>query len=663
MKYGIGIDTGGTYTDAVIFDFENKEIISSAKSLTTKSDLSIGIKNAIDGLDASLTKKAEIVALSTTLATNACVENKGGRAKLIFMGVDRGVVERLGGISGLTDFDQMYFLDSETTITGEIIKEPDWDKFISDAAPWLSDAEALAIVEVHAMKNGGILEKKAKKLINDHFNLPSVCGYELFSDLNSIIRGASVLLNGRLIPVLAEFLDSIKSSLSERGITAPVAIVRSDGSLMSEEFTGVRPVETVLCGPAASIIGGMYLSETDNAVIADMGGTTTDIAIVRNGRPIMAKGGINIGSWRTFVKGFFVETFGLGGDSAVRYDKTGLMYVDSVRVVPLCTAAADHPEMKERLKRLLIETHSHTRFAHEFYILIKDIEDSTIHTETEKKFCRALKNGPLILADAAAVIDADIYTINVERLEREGIVMRCGLTPTDIMHIKGDFSSFDTEASLLGAEFVANSCGTTVRALCEDVYDKVKRKMYVNIACILLRQELPHNAEITDETKALLERAWDMSQGRGNDNISLGFKTNATLVGVGAPIHIFLPDVAKAMGTDCIVPPHAGVINALGAVTCNINVVQIIKISPTIDQSGLLVYAPEKTVFFEIMEDAVRFAKAEAEKAAIKEARLRGATGAINVKVEENPHVIRNGVGVEYMVENSVVATVTGKLN
>ena len=86
MKIGIGIDTGGTYTDAVIYDFERKKILASAKSLTTKDDLSRGILGAIDGLDSDLLQKAEVISLSTTLATIACVEDKGGHAKLIFFG-------------------------------------------------------------------------------------------------------------------------------------------------------------------------------------------------------------------------------------------------------------------------------------------------------------------------------------------------------------------------------------------------------------------------------------------------------------------------------------------------------------------------------------------------------------------------------------------------
>ncbi|MEG2520764.1 MAG: hydantoinase/oxoprolinase N-terminal domain-containing protein, partial [Christensenellaceae bacterium] len=96
MKFAIGIDTGGTYTDAVVFDFSEKKIVASAKALTTKEDLSIGIGNALDALPAPLLAQAAYLSLSTTLATNACVQNKGGRAALVLIGVDEKVVAQFG---------------------------------------------------------------------------------------------------------------------------------------------------------------------------------------------------------------------------------------------------------------------------------------------------------------------------------------------------------------------------------------------------------------------------------------------------------------------------------------------------------------------------------------------------------------------------------------
>lgn len=105
MKLGIGIDTGGTCTDAVIYEVNSHRILAKAKALTTPQDLSIGISNALDGLPKEQFPQISVVALSTTLATNACVENKGGRAKLVCMGLYPKVVRESGKKYGLPDGD------------------------------------------------------------------------------------------------------------------------------------------------------------------------------------------------------------------------------------------------------------------------------------------------------------------------------------------------------------------------------------------------------------------------------------------------------------------------------------------------------------------------------------------------------------------------------
>ena len=125
------------------------------------------------------------------------------------------------------------------------------------------------------MKNGAVYEKKAKQAFSRRYDFPLICGHELFSELNSVQRGASTLLNAKLLPVIREFLAAVKASLKARGVDAPLVIVRSDSSLMSEEFSMLRPVETILCGPAASVLGGLKLTGEKDSVIIDMGGTTT----------------------------------------------------------------------------------------------------------------------------------------------------------------------------------------------------------------------------------------------------------------------------------------------------------------------------------------------------------------------------------------------------
>jgi N-methylhydantoinase A/oxoprolinase/acetone carboxylase beta subunit len=659
---GIGIDTGGTYTDAVVYDFETRKILDSSKALTTRDDLSRGILEALDQLDPQLLQRAGMVALSTTLATNACVEGKGGRAKLLFIGIDKKTVDWVGREAGLTDPEVIWCLDARTSIDGRVCEAPDWEQFLKDSEDWFRDADALAVVALNASSNGAVLEKEALSAIEARHPIPVIAGHELFSDLDAIKRGASALLNGRLIPVLAEFLEAIRRSLKARNLDVPVAIVRSDGSLMSERFTGVRPVETILCGPAASIVGGQALSGEREAVIVDMGGTTTDIALIRDGNAVKATSGILIGAWHTFVKGVYVETLGLGGDSAVRLDKSGALTIESRRVIPLSMAASRWPGVKPSLQKLLSAREKHSLPLHEFFALVKDIEGNPGFSEEEKRFCRALQDGPLIYEDAARALGRDLYSLDVQRLEREGVVIRAGLTPTDVMHLRGDFAAFDREVALLGAQFVSNSAGTNPAALGDWVYGEIKRKLYLSIAGMLIREDMPsfHKAGVGQGLTRFLNRAWQMSKSPSGGT-RFQVLTDSTLVGVGAPIHLFLPDVARALGAKCAVPKLAGVANALGAVAGNVAAESAAIIRPW--NEGLFqVLGTRESVEAENLEEATRLAREIAERGARLEAARRGAAGELVVRFEEKPLVSQTGYGSDVFIEAKVTATAIGKL-
>ena len=200
MKIGIGIDTGGTYTDAVVYDFENKKILGTSKALTTRHDLSVGILEAIDALPAESVKAAEVVALSTTLATNACVEDKGGSAKLIFFGGDSGTIDRYGKKYGLPPASDIYIQESYTKFSGEMEREPDWDLFCANIGDAFQGLEGVGIVEMNALRNSAVVEKKAKELFLQRHDIPVVCGHELFNELNCLQRGSSTLLNAPALP-------------------------------------------------------------------------------------------------------------------------------------------------------------------------------------------------------------------------------------------------------------------------------------------------------------------------------------------------------------------------------------------------------------------------------------------------------------------------------
>jgi len=619
---GIGIDTGGTYTDAVIYNFDTKEVIASGKSLTTKRYLTEGIRNTLDLLPAEELAKAEFLSLSTTLATNACVEEIGGRAKLIFIGVERKTVQEFYQSYGLPHPDEICFLDKPVS---------DWAAFRELVRNTFAEYDSAAIVEIFAKEDQGQYEKEARQIIQEEMNIPCVLGYDLFHELNVLKRGASVLLNARLMPVINRFLDSVKEALAERNLNLPIVIVRSDGSLMSLDYTLTHPVDTLLCGPAASIIAGTELTHQKNALIVDMGGTTTDVAIVRDHVPVTVRSGISIGKWKTFVKGLYVDTFGLGGDSAIHY-KDKHLTLETVRVIPLCHLANDYPCIIEDLKELLtIHTQAHAFPLHEFFVLLQDIEENPGFTEAEKELCRALQERPLILEKAAAAIGRDVYALrNFTRLEKEGIIMRSGLTPTDIMHLRGDFCRYDKEASELGARYIAMCTGMELDELYENAYTLIKKKLYVNLARILMKFEHPFYEKFEDQKLFLqmLEDSYEAAVSRDESFGKLKLTTDAVLVGIGAPIHIFLDDVAKMLGTTSIIPPSAPVANALGAVLGNVNVTCPIEIKPLYDGGGLAefqVFTPEATLSFTEYEAAREAAIEAALKGAAKKIQERGA--------------------------------------
>ena len=117
----------------------------------------------------------------------------------------------------------------------------------------------------------------------------------------------------RLVAATETFLD-------RRGIHAPLMVVRGDGALVSAAFARHRPIETILSGPAASLVGARYMTGLDNAIVSDIGGTTTDVAVLDKGRPRLDPNGATVGGFRTMVEAVAMRTFGLGGDSEVSLD-------------------------------------------------------------------------------------------------------------------------------------------------------------------------------------------------------------------------------------------------------------------------------------------------------------------------------------------------------
>ena len=667
MALIIGIDTGGTYTDAVIYDNQTRQVLARGKSPTTHEELSVGIGKALDTLPTQLLKSARAVALSTTLATNACVEGKGCRARLLMMGTNRKTLEWVEADKkyGL-DFDAVLCIPEHGGSDGSRIDQPDWDRIVSENDGFFRQAEALSVVELNAMQNGGTYENEAVDVLRKSYGFPLVKANDLVRGLNIMERGATALLNARLLPVVDRFVDAVGEAIKTRGLDIPRVIIRSDGSQMAEIFALDRPVETILSGPAASVSGCRALTRAENALIIDMGGTTTDISILRGGSAQMSEG-INIGGWRTQIQGVYIDTIALGGDTRIWLSERHTA-LDKRRVEPICVAASRWPKIKDDLKELVESRRMHSLPLHEFLYLVRRPEDLERYTESELKIINALEDGPKIIGGGAL----DMYKTDSARLETEGVVMRVGLTPTDIMHIRGDFGAFDGEASRLAVRYFLQilpefeDCPEHVDVFCDTVYDLVKKKLFENIARVFLDATYPKifGRGPDEQIKAFISNAWE-KRGKGgeNDFFSLRLDPKAALVGVGAPIHLFLPDVAKALGVECVIPEDSAVANAVGAAAAEIEVKVTVEIRGGMDIQGAYsytVHSQDSVQKFEKESEALEAAKIEAERLVSIEVLRRGAGGNIRINVRTERHLASDRVGNAVDLGTTVVGTASG---
>ena len=226
--------------------------------------------------------------------------------------------------------------------------------------------------------------------------------------------------------------------LEERGIAAPLMVVRGDGALISAAFARQRPIETILSGPAASLVGARHMTGLDNAVVSDIGGTTTDVAVLDSGRPRLDPEGATVGGFRTMVEAVAMRTFGLGGDSEVALEEGGLspkILLGPRRLVPLALAgmahgAAVHGELERQL-RAPNPGRMDGRFA-----LRTGVPDRLAAglTPPEARLYDLITAVPQPL-DRLLTSTAQTATLN--RLVARGLVHIAGFTPSDAAHVAG----------------------------------------------------------------------------------------------------------------------------------------------------------------------------------------------------------------------------------
>lgn len=309
----VGIDVGGTTTNAALVD--GNKVVKTAIGPTDHQEILGSLLRTMDRLIEGVdVERIERVVLSTTLITNLIAEGKADRVGLVLI-PGPGVDPR--------DYrfkTEPVILEGAVDYRGREIA-PLKDDQIKAAAQSLADQgyRKVAVVGKFCQRN-----HDHEIHVRDIFSkaAPAIdveMGHRVSGQLNFPRRAATTMLTLATRDRYRRFAEQAKRAIRERGIKAPIYILKADGGTLPLERSLDRPVETIFSGPAASVMGVMALTpEVQTSVVVDIGGTTTDLALILSGKPLLSSKGAKIEDMLTHVRAFAVRSIGIGGDSVVR---------------------------------------------------------------------------------------------------------------------------------------------------------------------------------------------------------------------------------------------------------------------------------------------------------------------------------------------------------
>ena len=338
----LGLDVGGTFTDAVIID--GHRVVATAKRRTTKDNLMNGIGEALDAvLEDCDTSNIEQVTLSTTVVTNTIVEGKEQPVDLYVVTGPGRNVDDIFPVSPI-------YLQGYTDHRGIVVEHTPADavRGIANMVQARSGTDLAAVSAKFGVRNPQEELSITEELKNTYHVISN--GSLLSGSLNFPRRTISAYFNSAVTPVFTVFKKNVEDALSARNIVAPLHILKADGGSLPIEHMVSRPVETAFTGPAATVLGLSALGVIGNqhTVALDIGGTTTDISLWKHGRPLMTKNGVSIREYPSAVRSFAVTSVGIGGESVVRL-KNGNLTVGPERVGPSVALGGVEPTLGDAL--------------------------------------------------------------------------------------------------------------------------------------------------------------------------------------------------------------------------------------------------------------------------------------------------------------------------
>jgi len=635
----LGIDTGGTYTDGVLLEYRSREVLATHKSLTTKRDFSIGIEQVIEGIHIEDPSAIRMVSISTTLATNAIAEGKGKRVALLLIGYDPDLIASFRMAERFATPNYYYFAGGHD-LYGREKEQLDLPGILAQVSKIRGQVDAIAVSSYFSPLNPEH-ENRVYRAVASICDLPIVLGHQLSTKLGSVERATTAALNASLLAVLQDFVIAVRRAMERRQIDAPLMVVRGDGTLMSDEFAARTPVETVHSGPAASAIGGRFLSGLDDALVVDVGGTTTDIALIVDGQVTVSAEGATVGAYKTAVKAANLLSIGLGGDSHIALTREKRMAIGPERVVPLAYLASQYPGVAHRLKALARRAWAQASPDWlEYWFLLREPQEGLLNTAQEKALVAFLRAGPQPLPEVVKHLNVlHVGQIGARELLRQEVVGKAGLTPTDLLHIDGRYAPWDVEAATLAWQVFAGHQFRDPAELRQEAWRRTTEMIVHAIVTFLSGKNLPIFDGRSHADDDIGRWFFYNSLYHTHPQLETRLRLRQPIIGIGAPAGFFLTDVAEALHTDLILPEHHPVANALGAIAGTVMVVEEILVYPMLSTTGLevlgyYVQTSDARLQFEEVNDALAHARGLSQERALGAAIRSGADNP-QVTVEE----------------------------
>ncbi len=532
--YIIGIDTGGTYTDAILFDAESKTVIAAAKEPTTHHHLALSTGRSLH----KLLQKADIdpsqikqLSLSTTLATNAVVEKKGARVAAFIIGYVKHF--RL-------PITATIFIKGGHNIMGEEEEPLDIDNIVDTLHGLRNDADAYAICSAMSMNNPSheLVTEKAISMIDSK---PCFCSHRISQHAGMRERAATAALHAKLMPLMQEYIDGVKDAMQANKLHCPVSLITGNGEQITIGDAAEHAGVTVASGPACTAAFGAS-QRIEDALVIDVGGTTTDIAMIENGKTVLSPDGCQIGDWQTHMDAVDMFTGGIGGDSHVQIDSKGSILLGPGRVIPLAMTE-DFPAVSDWLG------------AGNRAKCISLLPEVDAARQTSAVIQTLSGKGPCTLQSLheATGISGVPLAKQLEQLSRQQMILETGFTPTDALHVLGKIDIGNAENAQAGAKILGDLAGMNA----ESFSKKIVALTAARIEDMLIDY--------------VIHRYWGksltsfISSRSDHPVLGVNFSLKIPIIGIGAAARYFLPAVADHLGTTVHFPKHCNVGNGVGA--------------------------------------------------------------------------------------------------